>query len=91
MTKNYISWYKSSHSAPTGECVEVACATDGTTGIQDSKAPDNILELPPSGETSSTHSAHATDTTPTGLEINTLTSMPVRLHAISGRPRRPPG
>ena len=34
------TWHKSSLSADTGNCVEVAHLPDGTTAIRDSKAPD---------------------------------------------------
>jgi hypothetical protein len=47
MIRNYTNWRKSSHSNPDGECVEVARATDGTIGIQDSKNPGPHLELTP--------------------------------------------
>ena len=32
-------WYKSSHSAATRECVEVAFLNGGRTGVRDSKDP----------------------------------------------------
>ncbi|MGW5384574.1 DUF397 domain-containing protein [Nocardia sp. NPDC003963] len=33
-----VSWFKSSYSQPSGDCVEVAHATD-SVGVRDSKAP----------------------------------------------------
>ncbi|MFE9580345.1 DUF397 domain-containing protein [Nocardia sp. NPDC006044] len=30
-------WFKSSHSAPNNECVEVAFLTNGLVGVRDSK------------------------------------------------------
>lgn len=37
------TWHKSSLSADTGNCVEVAHLPDGTTAIRDSKAPDGPI------------------------------------------------
>ncbi|MBH0776285.1 DUF397 domain-containing protein [Nocardia bovistercoris] len=33
------TWFKSSHSQPTGECVEVAHLPTGAVGVRDSKHP----------------------------------------------------
>jgi hypothetical protein len=33
-------WFKSSHSGPANECVEVAWLDDGQVGVRDSKCPD---------------------------------------------------
>ncbi|WP_084528330.1 DUF397 domain-containing protein [Nocardia crassostreae] len=34
-----VSWFKSSHSQGTSECVEVAWLDDGAVGLRDSKDP----------------------------------------------------
>ncbi|MFI6998987.1 DUF397 domain-containing protein [Nocardia sp. NPDC050175] len=33
-------WFKSSHSNPDGDCVEVAFLTNGLVGVRDSKNPN---------------------------------------------------
>jgi Domain of unknown function (DUF397) len=47
MKDKFRGWRKSRHSNSTGACVEVAFATDGTTGIRDSKQHGRgpVLEL----------------------------------------------
>jgi len=49
MGRKYQHWRESRHSRPNGECVEVARAADGTTGIRDSKANASgvLLEFTP--------------------------------------------
>lgn len=34
---NSANWFKSSHSTPNGECVEVTFLDDGSVGVRDSK------------------------------------------------------
>ncbi|MCP9954241.1 DUF397 domain-containing protein [Actinomadura madurae] len=47
MTKQHISWRKSSHSEADGNCVEIGRSASGTIGVRDSKqAQDSpILEF----------------------------------------------
>jgi hypothetical protein len=44
----FANWRKSSRSGGGDNCVEVACASDGTVGIRDSKNPTGaVLEFVP--------------------------------------------
>ncbi|GAA4242862.1 hypothetical protein GCM10022254_77520 [Actinomadura meridiana] len=47
MKQHHIDWRKSSYSAPSGDCVEIAKSSRNTIGIRDSKAGDRspIIEL----------------------------------------------
>lgn len=47
MKDKFSGWRKSRHSNSSGACVEVGFATDGTTGIRDSKQHGRgpVLEL----------------------------------------------
>ncbi|MFF0527383.1 DUF397 domain-containing protein [Nocardia amikacinitolerans] len=41
-------WFKSSHSSPSQDCVEVAFLADGLVGVRDSKNPTGgALAFPP--------------------------------------------
>ncbi|MFD0855983.1 DUF397 domain-containing protein [Actinomadura adrarensis] len=37
MSRHYIGWRKTRLSEPTGNCIEVGVAADGTVGIRDTK------------------------------------------------------
>ncbi|GAA4074545.1 DUF397 domain-containing protein [Actinomadura miaoliensis] len=49
MTRRYIGWRKSRHSAPDAGCVEVGRADNGTIGVRDTKqhGTGHTLELTP--------------------------------------------
>ena len=37
MSSQYTHWFKSSHSTPNGDCVEVGRSPEGTIGVRDTK------------------------------------------------------
>lgn len=45
-----VTWRKSQHSNPSGNCVEVAGLTDGTVAIRNSRYPAGLALLCPSAE-----------------------------------------
>ncbi|SFO63476.1 DUF397 domain-containing protein [Actinomadura madurae] len=63
MTKQHISWRKSSHSEADGNCVEIARSAADTISVRDSKQAQNspVLEFSPHEWTAFTQALRSID------------------------------